>query len=125
MFRKKDDYPMLTCVAGTYEQFAVFFQQLLSGFSWRHVAFIINSPTQASGKGRSTCEFTLLEGLLQRSFKTQSKCGSMCLHRFSDIVESPHFCTLEQQRIFARPLTAFAQNGTLQYRTIFPSLISI
>jgi atrial natriuretic peptide receptor A len=33
-FRSKDQYPLLTTVGGTYNQFAVFFKRLLRQFQW-------------------------------------------------------------------------------------------
>ncbi|XP_023334377.1 atrial natriuretic peptide receptor 1 [Eurytemora carolleeae] len=59
-FRKKtEQYSHLTCLGGTYQQFAEFFRHLLEVYSWKHVMFLYDSYSANSGKGRSMCEFTL------------------------------------------------------------------
>ena len=58
-FRQKKQYPLLTTIGGSYEQFAVFFVKLLQRYQWEVVTFLYQTYPQDSGKGSSTCQFML------------------------------------------------------------------
>lgn len=64
-FRNKVQYPLLTTVGGTYDHFASFFIRLLDKFDWRTVSFLFHTYSATSGKGKSSCQFTLGEVYLR------------------------------------------------------------
>ena len=56
---KNAEYRLLTCMAGTYQQFGSFFKQLLLEYSWNHVSFLYQVHPTETGRGMSMCEFIL------------------------------------------------------------------
>lgn len=59
-FRNKEsEYSSLTCLAGEYNQFSIYFRSLMEQFNWHHITFIYHENPARSGKGGSTCGFTV------------------------------------------------------------------
>ena len=63
-FRNKTQYPTLTTVGGTYRHFASFFRSLMKRFDWKTVSFLFHTYSETSGKGKSSCQFTLGEAFM-------------------------------------------------------------
>jgi atrial natriuretic peptide receptor A len=56
---KHPHYPTLTRFAGSYSLIGEAFSEILDRFGWRHVALLYHNFAVASGKGHSSCHFTL------------------------------------------------------------------